>query len=201
VLTEAAILCFADEATSDEELVALIIARRKDQFLFSHLYQRYHAKTFALAYGMAGCRARAEDMTQEIFLRAYERLETFHGQASFATWFYRLAVNCCLNHCRRERAQRRVANIDEADAPLVSVNGDEEIEQIVLQRQIQRQVRQALLSLNPQMRLLIVMKGIENLSYAEMAERLECSTGTVASKLNRARRLLARKLESLKGKI
>ena len=71
----------------------------------------------------------------------------------------------------------------------------------LLQHKVQVQVRQALLTLKPEMRVLVVMKEIEGLSYEEIAERLNCSIGTVASRLSRARRLLARKLENLKGKI
>ena len=71
----------------------------------------------------------------------------------------------------------------------------------LLQHQVRTHVRQALLTLKPEMRVLIVMKEIEGLSYEEIAERLDCSMGTIASRLSRARKLLARKLENLKGKI
>ena len=84
---------------------------------------------------------------------------------------------------------------------LVEVRRTEEAHEALLRQEVQQQIRVALLSLKPQMRMLLVLKEIEGLSYDEIAERLDCSTGTVASRLNRARQLLARKLESLKGKI
>lgn len=199
VLTKAATVFRANEATSDEAIVALLCARQAgdDDELFACLYRRHYSRIFALAYGMTGRRERAEDLTQEIFLRAHEQLESFKNQSSFATWFHRLAVNCCLNHCRRERWQWRTASVD--DAP--ELYAADSLERDLLQRQIQTQVRLALLSLKPKLRVLIVMKEIENLSYEEMARRLDCSSGTIASGLNRARTLLARKLEALKGKI
>src|ERR1700750_3013702 len=104
VLTELAeIVPAADDGLQDESLVALI---RTGERLFGLLYERYRARTFALAFGMTGHREQAEDLTQEIFLRVYQRLNTFQGQAKFATCFYRIALNQCLNHCRNERRRR-----------------------------------------------------------------------------------------------
>ncbi len=202
VLTQAAEALDYEMSGEDEHLVARIYAGERG--LFAQLYRRYYARTFALAFGMTARRDEADDVTQEIFMRAYERLDTYRGGSSFATWFYRLAVNHCLNYCRRERRHHTaLVNVDEADgSPFISKSGAEShMAASLLQHQVQVQVRQALLSLKPEMRLLIVMKELEGLSYEEIAERLNCSTGTVASRLSRARGLLARKLENLKGKI
>lgn len=198
VLTET-LLAPCEEFARDEEIVTLIVGRGGDELLFARLYRKHFGRIFALAYGMTGRRDAAEDLTQEIFLRAHNRLETFDKRASFATWLHRIAVNHCLNHCRRERWRRREANIQETEslAP-VDISC---VERRLLEQQIQTQVRAALMSLKPKLRLLIVMKDVEGLSYEEMAERLNCSTGTIASSLSRARKLLARKLEGLKGKI
>lgn len=201
VLTEVAnIVPDTDDQVLDEIIVARINAGETGQFAL--IYQRYRARTFALAYGMTGHRDQAEDLAQEIFLRAYQRLPTFKGQAKFATWFYRLALNHCLNYCRHERSRKRPLTNGEPNLPkLIEVRTANETHDTVLRREIQQQIRMALLSLKPEMRLLLIMKDIEDLSYEEIAERLDCSTGTVGSRLNRARKLLARKLEGLKGKI
>jgi RNA polymerase sigma-70 factor (ECF subfamily) len=187
----------------DEQLVARIAAGERS--LFTQLYALYYPRTFALAFGMTGRREQADDMTQEIFLRAFERLNSYNGRSSFATWFYRLAVNQSLNYCRRERRHKGSASDTEDVENLVGSSGSgadsSRMEAALLQQQVQAQVRQALLTLKPEMRVLIVLKEIEGLSYEEIAERLDCSLGTVASGLSRARKLLARKLENLKGKI
>ncbi len=189
----------ADDELQDESIVARI---RTGERLFALLYQRYRTRTFALAFGMTGQREQAEDLTQEIFLRVYQRLNTFQGQAKFATWFYRIALNQCLNHCRNERRRRTVASPDDGQATLiVELRVVEQADATLLRKEIQHQLRSALLSLKPDLRVLLLLKEIEGLSYEEIAERLECSPGTVASRLSRGRRLLARKLESLKGKI
>jgi RNA polymerase sigma-70 factor, ECF subfamily len=202
VLTQTAEALDYEIEGEDEHLVARINAG--ERALFAQLYRRYYRRTFALAFGMTGGSQEADDVTQEIFMRAYERLDTYRGGSSFATWFYRLAVNHCLNYCRRQRRYRAgLVNVDDADGP-ASVNtagAESHMAQHLLQRQVQAQVQQALLSLKPELRLLVVMKEMEGLSYEEIAERVGCSTGTVASRLSRARGLLARKLENLKGKI
>jgi RNA polymerase sigma-70 factor, ECF subfamily len=202
VLTQAAKALDYETPGEDEQLVAQICAGQVA--LFAQLYRRYYKRTFALAFGMTGKREQADDMTQEIFLRAYERLDSYNGRASFATWFYRLAVNHSLNYCRRERRHlKAVADVGDAQSlPVVlSAGAEDRMASALLQHQVQAQVRQALLTLKPEMRVLVVMKEIEGLSYEEIAERLNCSRGTVASRLSRARQLLARKLENLRGKI
>lgn len=200
VLTQTLEVFDGEEVTEDEQLVARI--RAGESPLFAEIYHRFFARTFALAYGMTGRREQAEDLTQEIFLRAYERLGSFNGRASFATWFYRLAVNHCLNCCRRERKyQGGEADPDDAQNLLRVSGAEDQIAAGLMRQHVQAQVRQALLTLKPEWRVLLVLKEIEGLSYEEIAERLDCSTGTVASGLSRARRLLARKLENLKGTI
>jgi RNA polymerase sigma-70 factor (ECF subfamily) len=197
VLTDVAdIVPTTDDELQDEIIVDRI--RAGEGRLFALLYRRYRARTFALAHGMTGRRDQAEDLTQEIFLRVYCRLDTFQGQAKFATWFYRIALNQCLNYCRYER--KYVPTFGPADVR-ANVELTEHADTTLLRKEILEHIRSALLSLKPELRLLLLLKEIDGLSYDEIAERLEISTGTVASRLNRGRRLLARKLENLKGKI
>jgi RNA polymerase sigma-70 factor (ECF subfamily) len=201
VLTEVADIVLEEDDELQDELIVTRI-RAEERRLFGLLYQRYRKRAFALAFGMTGQREQAEDLTQEIFLRVYQRLSTFQGQAKFSTWFYRIALNHCLNHCRHERRRRVALRSDDSQATLVvELRAVEQADASLLRKEIQQQLRSALLSLKPDVRVLLLLKEMEGLSYEEIAERLECSTGTVASRLSRGRRLLARKLESLKGKI
>lgn len=181
------------EDRTDEELVRFVLADQREAF--ARLYERYYPRTYRIAYGMTGRREAAEDLTQEVFIRAYQRLGQFRGQASFSTWFYRLTVNHCVNYRRHERRwQSREAG--EGWHPAV-VGGRAEAE--VFQQQVQGQIHRALLSLKPELRMVVLLKDVEGLSYEEIAERMSCSSGTVGTWLNRARKLLARKLEHLKG--
>jgi RNA polymerase sigma-70 factor (ECF subfamily) len=189
--------CSADvnANATDEELVAQFLSGNREAF--AHLYRRYYERTYRLAYGMTGDRAAAEDMAQEVFMRVYERLEQFEGRARFSTWFYRVTINHCLRRRERTAAIRAETPLDEGSEPGASPRVDEGI----FQEQVHLQVHRALLSLRPVPRMIVVLKDIEGLSYGEIAERMNCSEGTVASRLNRARRLLGRKLAHLKGAV
>jgi len=177
---------------SDEELVRAAAGGSRENFAL--LYSRFYSRAFRLAYGMTADREIAEDLTQEIFMRAFRKLDRFNFQSTFATWFYRLALNHCLNF----RRQKSVADLPilETDHPVKHALEDE-----ILKEQIQEQVHQALLTLKPKLRLILILKDLEGLSYAEVAERLEISPGTVASRLNRARQQLAFKLQHLRGMV
>lgn len=182
---------------SDAELVAL--AAGGDRAAFASLYDRYYGRAFRLAYSMTGQRSSAEDLTQEIFMRVYQRLHSFGGQSSFATWFYRLAVNHSLNYRRRARAAP-VQMTEEGDAVCEWLASPAESgETRMLHKQLQAKVHAALLELNAEMRIVVILKDIEGLNYEEIAERLNCSQGTIASRLSRARKQLAKKLKHLKG--
>ncbi|MGA9772147.1 MAG: sigma-70 family RNA polymerase sigma factor [Blastocatellia bacterium] len=183
------------ETRTDEELVQIIVTGQPE--VFAELYERYYSRLYRLAYGMTGRHDLAEDLAQEVFIRAYQKLGLFGGQSSYSTWFYRLALNHCLNHCKSARRRKQAETIDSGQPALTAAL--RQMEKNILQHEMQDQIHRALLSLKPKYRLIVILRDIENLSYEEIAERVNCSTGTLASQLRRARKLLARKLEHLKG--
>lgn len=184
----------ADERPTDEELARLVSGGQVE--VFAQLYDRYFARAYRLAWNMTGQRAAAEEMTQEIFLRAWQKIGQFRGESSFGTWFYRLAVHCCLNSRKRVSSleQDELMAVERVPQPAALP----QVEAGLRQRELHGAVQRALLSLKPEWRLIIILKDIEELSYEEIAARLGCSTGTVASRLNRSRALLARKLAYLR---
>src|SRR6185503_6827209 len=168
--------------------------------VFAQLYERYYLRAYRLAYGMTGQREAAEDLTQEIFLRAYQKLGQFKGQSRFATWFYRLTVNRCLQH--RQRAQKSIEEAVEDLERAMPSQRDElvrEAETALFQQQAQALIHKALLSLKPDLRMAVILRSLEGLSYEEIAERMNCSVGTVGTRLHRAHKLLAQKLATLRG--
>jgi len=188
----------ADETRTDEELVDLVLAGQGE--VFAQLYERYYLRAYRLAYGMTGQREAAEDLTQEIFLRAYQKLGQFKGQSRFATWFYRLTVNRCLQH--RQRAQKSIEEAVEDLERAMPSQRDElvrEAETALFQQQAQALIHKALLSLKPDLRMAVILRSLEGLSYEEIAERMNCSVGTVGTRLHRAHKLLAQKLANLRG--
>ena len=183
-------------ANTDEELVRLVVAGERD--LFAPIYERYYWRVFRMAYGMTDNHGSAEDLTQEIFMRAYQRLKEFRGQSAFSTWLYRVAVNHSLNYRRKHQVEAREESTCETDAQPM-VDGSTTAETGLMRQQMTVQVHRALLTLKPKLRMIVILKDIEGLSYEEIAQRTNCSTGTVASRLNRSRKLLARKLEHWRG--
>lgn len=146
---------------------------------------------------MTGQRDAAEELTQEIFLRAWQKAEQFRGESSFGTWFYRLATRCCLNFRQRLPSPSAYESLDAFEF-LTHPGAMKQIEARIEQQELQHEVQRALLSLKSDWRLVVIMKDLEGLSYDEIASRMDCSAGTVASRLNRARALLARKLAHLR---
>jgi RNA polymerase sigma-70 factor, ECF subfamily len=177
---------------TDEALVEAVLAN--DRAAFALLYERYYTRTFRIAYGMTGRREAAEDLTQDVFVKAMHKLGQFNRRSSFSTWFYRLTVNCCLNHHRVKHDQHE--ELTDAYQPAAAASSDANI----LQQELQAHLHKALLSLKPEARLVILLKDVEGLSYEEIALRMNYPLGTVGTSLSRARKLLAQKLGHLRGK-
>jgi RNA polymerase sigma-70 factor (ECF subfamily) len=174
-----------------EDRRAVERARAGESAAFAELYERHYRRVFGIAFGMSASVPAAEDLTQETFMRAYRKLGQYRGDSAFATWLHRLAVNVCLNF--RARMEPAIVSASEATVPA----HDDSLHQ----RHLQREVHAAILRLKPKQRIVVVLKDLQGLSYQEIAERLGCSQGTVASRLSEARRQLARRLAHLKGEI
>ncbi|HXD32419.1 MAG TPA: RNA polymerase sigma factor [Pyrinomonadaceae bacterium] len=181
------------DVKTNEELVAETLGARPEAF--RELYDRFYSRTYRVAYGMTGRHELAEDLTQEIFIRAFQKLAKYDRRSSFATWFYRLSINHSLNYRKREMKESHKA---EVDAQFPASVAEQRIELTILGQQVQTQINRALISLKPKHRMVVILKDVEGLNIAEIAERMNCSAGTVASRLFRARDLLARKLDHLR---
>jgi len=176
------------EAT-DQELVLRV--RRGEVQAYGELVNRHQASVFNVCLRMLGERREAEDMAQEVFLRAYQRLETFDAGRPFGPWIRRVATNSCLNYLARAKPAV-VPLLDEMDRPLYqhSVTPEEAHEA----KQRSEAVRAAILSLPPHYRAVVELRHFQGLSYAEMAEALGIPISDVKSHLYRARQALARRL-------
>ena len=162
---------------------------------YREIYDCYKAKVYSLAAYMTGDPEAAKDLTQEIFLKLFRDIRAFRFESSFSSWLYRLATNACLN-ALRDRRSRREVGIEEAVGTTIEIDPDRSPEQKQMDQQVQRAIQEAILSLKPPLRAVVVLRYIEDLSYGEIAETLSCSEGTVASRLSRAHRQLERKLKS-----
>jgi RNA polymerase sigma-70 factor (ECF subfamily) len=180
---------------SDREISADIIesCRRGDREAFRALYEAYKDKVYSIAlYFFHGDEAAAGDMTQQVFLKLIRGIAQFRGESGFSTWLYRLVVNACMDGARRAKPRELAADPAAVDALAVPDSQEHDF----AREQTARSVRAALSALPVKFRLPILLRYFEDLSYGEMAAAMNCSMGTVASRLNRGHKMLARILES-----
>lgn len=181
----------AEDEPSDQALVERL--GHGDREAFGPLVQRYQASVYNVCYRLLGERAAAEDLAQEAFIRAYQRLHHYDPQRPFGPWIRRIAVNLCLNHLEARRPAA-LALDDERDAPLAApATHDPAAAQVRAEEAAA--VRAAILSLPPHYRAVIELRHFQDLSYAEIAATLNLPVSDVKSHLFRARKLLARLLD------
>ena len=141
----------------------------------------------------------AEDLTQEVFIRAYQSMHAFRHDAAMDTWLYRIATNLVIDRFRRSKRAPQTVSVsgDEDDSvrdiPSHDRSGDPHAN--VQLSELQRQVQKAIQSLPPKLRAVIVLHDMEGLAYEEVAQTVGCPVGTVKSRLFNARLLLRRKLQ------
>ena len=157
------------------------LAQAGDQRAFERLYRVHHGRVFSLAMRMVGPQW-AEDLTQEVFVRAWQKLGTFRGEASFGTWLYRLAVNLILS--RRQTLRRRSAR---------QVGGDEMLEGVASRAApagLRLDFEAGIRRLPEGAREVFVLYEIEGYPHADIGKMMGISTGTSKSQLHRARMML-----------
>ncbi len=182
---------------SEREIDERIIedCRRGDREAFRLLFEAYRDRVYSIALYWSDNEASASDITQQVFLRLFTRLGQFRRDAEFTTWLYRIVVNACLDE---RRSRRRLIPVGESrEVKRMATHGSPE--QACVEREIADSVRAAISELKPKFRLPILLKYVEGLSYEEIAGALGCSKGTVASRLNRGHKILARRLAHLRG--
>lgn len=181
---------------SDEVLVQR--SKQGDLDAFNELVLRYESKVYSMAYRFMGNHADAGDLAQETFIRLYQALGGFRGDSSFSTWLYRIAANACRDELRKRQRRRNVSmeELIESSPANTPVAGNEySPEETVQRREVQRQVQDCLNELSEDHRLILVMREIQGLSYEEIAGVLQCSLGTVKSRISRARNALKDKMK------
>jgi len=180
---------------SDAELIEA--ARGGDGEAFNELVRRHHRRVFALVLRLVGNRQTAADLTQEAFLRAFEELESFRGEASFYTWLYRIAVNRCLREMEREKRLTFEAwpAVVESETDAVPFDPSNP-EKLVLREEVKIGCLMGLVRCLPaEQRTAFVLSSLLDLPDRDVAEILCCTTGAVKARLTRARQSLAAFLE------
>jgi len=182
---------------ADLDLVRL--ACQQDASAFEELVRRYHGKIYGLVYGMVSNREDAEDLVQEIFVKAWRALPRFREQSSFYTWIYRIALNCTINF-RKKRRRRQSMSFDEFDPDIKQSESYKEFSSkgSVLRKislsEFQEKMNGALLRLSEKHRAAVIMHDVQGMPHAAIAKIMRCSEGTIRSRLFYARRQLQTEL-------
>ncbi len=174
-------------------------ARLEDTSAYEELVSRYYSKIYGLIYGMLSSREDAEDVTQEVFVKAWKALAHFREQASFYTWIYRIAINRAINF-RKRRNRRKTVQFEEFDPDIKQAESYKEFSSkgSVLRKmnlsEFQKKMNDALLTLSDKHRAVVIMHDVQGLSHAEIAGIMGCSEGTARSRLFYARKRLQAEL-------
>ena len=167
-----------------------------DADAFRVLFDNYKDRVYSIALGyFTGDDNAAHDITQTVFLKLMTNISTFQNRSEFSTWLCRMVVNACLDQKRSLRRWLLFGSTNE----IVLADKRRSAEQRVIAGEVEAEVRQAIAGLRPRLRIAMLLKYFDDLSYDEIAAALGCSPGTVASRLNRGHRILARKLAHLRG--
>jgi RNA polymerase sigma-70 factor, ECF subfamily len=182
------------EKMTEQDLLAE--CRNGNRRAFELLYEAHQRRIFSVALNFfGGRRETAEDVTQQVFLKIFNKIGDFRADAEFTTWIYRVTINACIDERRKTR---RFFSIENFFAEFrARKTADENAER----REVADEVQKAIGELKEKYRLPILLKYSEGLSYEEIAKILDCSIGTIGSRLNRGHKMLAQKLAHLKKEI
>ena len=190
-----------DHSSADDQALVRA-AQRGDMGAFEELVARHRDKIYARAYSMLRNEDEAVDLSQEAWVKGWQRLRQFQGESSFGTWLTRIVINLCLDHLRKQKRQR-TESIEELDEeaggverqmPIVSVNPSAGLER----EELRQRIDQALGQLSHEHRTVLVLHEFQEMEYKEIAKTMGCSIGTVMSRLFYARRKMAALLAELK---
>lgn len=185
----------ADHTEADNQAIKECLAGNKEAF--RELVDRYQRRGISIAYGYVHSMDDAQDMVQEAFMRAYKGLDRFEPGSSFSAWLSKIIVNVCIDHYRKRKKRGSVEYDDSyrrSDAStehsFVGTTRDLEPHHRSEQEELKEALDQALNRLSDKHRTVIVLREIDDLSYEDIAESLQCSIGTVMSRLHHARKNL-----------
>jgi RNA polymerase sigma factor (sigma-70 family) len=185
---------------SDEELV--LKSQKGSLTAYDELVRRYYGRIYSLVYNMTSNREDAEDLVQEVFVKAHRSLPRFHGNSAFYTWIYRIAVNRTINY-RKKRTRQQAMRLDDMtpdvreDAAFSKlVSNDTPVRRMRIS-ELQKKLNEALQTLSEKHKQVVVMHDVQGMAHEEIAKVLRVSTGTVRSRLFYARKHLQSELAGL----
>lgn len=189
-----------EEREYDKSLVQR--AQQGDRSAFRELYERYHRRSYSIAYGVVKNEQDAREIVQEAFIRVHKHIARFEGSSSFYTWLYRIVMNLSIDHLRRKKGRSfdyddRIGRDDDlaGDGAIVPSIMDANPRKTVVRKELRQALQKALDELPEIHRAVILLREVEGMSYEEMARVLEVPKGTIMSRLFHARRKMQESLQ------
>lgn len=186
------------EADSDMEIVRRVQAG--DVAAFDRLIVKYRERLYGIIYHMTSNREDAADLAQDSFIKAFQSIHRFGGQSSFFTWLYRIAVNSTLSHLRKARLRsffslERVDSDEPVSREIIDALTDKTgADRDAFVHELQEKLNDAMQKLSIKHRTVVTLFEIDGLSHQEIADVMDCSVGTVRSRLHYAKQLLQSEL-------
>lgn len=181
----------------DPDLEIVEQVQNGDKYAFELLYLKYHRKISRLLASMLSHQSDLDDALQETFIKAYRALPKFKKKSNFYTWLYRIAINTAHTYNRRrQRSGEKPLEDQESPGDSTSpfAHSKETPETVHDQRQIMETIQKSICQLSDDQRRTLILREVEGLSYDEIAKVMNCSPGTVRSRLHRAREAVAKEL-------
>ena len=187
------------EADSDLEIVRRV--QEGDVAAFDQLVLKYRGRVYSVIYNLTSNREDASDLTQDAFIKSFQSINRFQGQSSFFTWLYRIAVNSTLTHLRKNRLRtffsfEKINEDDKVSSEVIAaLTDDTGADHETFARELQEKLNEAMQKLSIRHRTVITLFEIDGLGHQEIAEIMNCSVGTVRSRLHYAKQLLQAELQ------
>jgi RNA polymerase sigma-70 factor (ECF subfamily) len=187
------------EADADLEIVRRV--QTGDVAAFDDLIRKYRERLYGVVYNLTSNREDAADLTQDAFIKAFQSIQRFSGQSSFFTWLYRIAVNSTISHLRKNRLRSffSLETVD-SEAPVAkevidALTDKTGVERESYVKELQERLNDAMQKLSIKHRTVVTLFEIDGLSHQEIADIMDCSVGTVRSRLHYAKQLLQAELQ------
>ena len=188
------------EADEDWSIVQRV--QGGDVAAFDRLITKYRGRIYGVVYNMTSNREDAADLTQDAFIKAFQSIHRFQGQSSFFTWIYRIAINSTLSHLRKNRVRsffslEKINSDDPVARELIDALTDKAgVDRDTYVHELHEKLNEAMQKLSIKHRTVVTLFEIDGLSHQDIAEVMNCSVGTVRSRLHYAKQLLQAELQS-----
>ena len=179
-----------------DELRAIAQAKKGDADAFAFLVETYETSVYRLALRMCGNAHDAEEVAQEAFVAAWKGLPAFRGESKFSSWLYQLTTNAAIDFLRREKRHRAAVPMEDEPEPAAPDTPQQAVEE----SEVRQALQQALDTLTPEHREIFLLRQMRQLSYEEIGRLLGLESGTVKSRLSRAKKQL-REILTQKGNL